>query len=593
MPPRTPPELDCEHWRAAGRRLLARMVAELAYEELLASEPAGRTGSYRLVLAGGAEYTFRARRASFGAWHIDPSSLCRHAEGRNAPGDDPRRFILDARETLGLSGIVAAEVIRELTATQAADARLLASTIGAAELADLSHEELEGYQTGHPCMVLNKGRLGFSAEDIERYAPESRRTFRLSWIAVHRELATYQAVGATTQDWLLAGELDEPDRERFEGTLDRGGRRASDYLWLPVHPWHWDEVVAPMFASEIAAGQVVLLGEAPDRYLPLQSVRTLTNVNAPWRCNVKLPLLIRNTLVWRGLSTEETTAAPYLTAWLLGIRDRDPFLRDECRVIPLGEIASVSVRHPILNDLLEAPYRYRELLGAIWREPLQPRLEPGERARTMAALLLEDPAGRAFAAELVERSTLDARSWLRRLFAALLPPLLHYLYRYGAAFTPHGENVVIIYDDHDVPVRIAVKDFGADINLLPHQLPEYEDLPPAILGLLDRWGPEELCHSIQSAIFAGHFRFFTDVAERHLDVPEPEFWAMVRDEVLTYQRRFPQLAERFALFDLFAPQFGRVCLNREQLLGGALYDRADRDEHFDLIVGRVPNPLHR
>ncbi|MDQ1651287.1 MAG: hypothetical protein QOI35_487, partial [Cryptosporangiaceae bacterium] len=51
---------------------------------------------------------------------------------------------------------------------------------------------------------------------------------------------------------------------------------------------------------------------------------------------------------------------------------------------------------------------------------------------------------------------------------------------------------------------------------------------------------------------------------------------MARDEVLGYQRRFLELADRFALFDLFAPEFERVCLNRERLLPGGYHDRAAR-----------------
>jgi siderophore synthetase component len=66
---------------------------------------------------------------------------------------------------------------------------------------------------------------------------------------------------------------------------------------------------------------------------------------------------------------------------------------------------------------------------------------------------------------------------------------------------------------------------------------------------------------------------------------------VARDEVLGYQRRFPELADRFALFDLFAPEFERVCLNRERLLPGGYHDRAARDASFHLGADPVPNPL--
>lgn len=96
----------------------------------------------------------------------------------------------------------------------------------------------------------------------------------------------------------------------------------------------------------------------------------------------------------------------------------------------------MAVEHPLYDHLPESPYQFKEILGAIWREPLQPRLAPGERARTLASLLHTDPGGRSFTAELVERSGLAPAAWLTRLFAALLPPLLHFLYRYGTVFSP-------------------------------------------------------------------------------------------------------------------------------------------------------------
>ena len=171
----------------------------------------------------------------------------------------------------------------------------------------------------------------------------------------------------------------------------------------------------------------------------------------------------------------------------------------------------------------------------------------------------------------------------------MLPPILHYLYRYGACFTPHGENVVLIFDERDVPVRIALKDFGADLELLTDDLPEYALIPGWVREQLHRWSATELAHSVLSAICAGVFRFLAPLVEEQLDVPEPEFWALVRAEIVAYHERFGITEDPFALL---APEFGRVSLNREQLLGGGFHDRSERDAEFDVINGVVANPLH-
>ncbi|GAA3128943.1 IucA/IucC family protein [Streptosporangium carneum] len=584
-------------WARAGHRLLAKAVEEFAYEELLLPRPdaeAGPPDAYRLDLGDGVSWTFRAARGSFGTWRLVDGTLRRHPAHED--GDEgPERLLLDARALLGWDGPTTAEVLRELTATRRAEAEILSRMPSAARLADLDHLDLEAFQDGHPCMLLNKGRLGFSASDAAAYTPEAAGAVRLLWAAVHATLAEYSGVPGLDAATLLAEELDGPTRERFAATLKEacadGPWDAADFVWLPVHPFHWDEAVEPLFAPYLADGRIVPLGEGPDRYRPLQSIRTLANLDRPWLRNVKTPLLIRNTLVWRGLSTEPTRAAPDVTAWLHAVRRADPYLSEELRFHPLGEVAAVAVRHPLYDSVGDAPYRYHELFGVVWREPVTALLGDGERARTMASLLTVGSDDRALVAELVERSGLAPRAWLARLLSALLPGLLHCLYRYGVAYCPHGENTVILYDAADVPVGIALKDFAEDVNLLPGSHPEYAALPGRADAVLLRWPAGELAHSLLSAVFAGHFRFFAPLVEERLGVPEGEFWGMVRAEIERYHARFPELADRYEEFGLLAPEFGRVALNREQLLGGAFHDRAERDEGFDVVHGVVANPL--
>lgn len=576
-------------WEAAGRALLAKLLAEWSYEGLLVPSADSAPDRWRVDL-GAARWRFRARRGAFGSWVVDPSSPTRSACGAEVEATDPIRFVLDGRQVLGFDGVSTAEVVRELTATLRADIHLAVRRLPAAATADLPYEQLEGHQTGHPCLVLNKGRLGFSASDAARYAPEAALPFRLLWVAVADEMV--RTAGARDHEALVAAELDDATRAAFGQRLgDRVGQeRAARCTWLPVHPFHWDEAVCTLLGAEVATGRIVLLGEAPDRYLPLQSIRTLTNIDRPDRHDVKLPLLVRNTLVWRGLAPAPTEAAPEITAWLQAHLSTDPFLRASGMVV-LGEVASATVRGHVFDDIPDAPYRYHELLGALWREPVRRSLRPGERARTMASLLHVGADGRALVAELVARSGLDPEEWLDRLFHALLPPLLHWLYRYGVAFCPHGENTVLVFDGQEVPVRIAIKDLAEDVNLLPEPLPEQGRLPPAVDAVLLRWGPHDLRHSILSAVLAGHLRFLARLVDAQLGVPERRFWRLVRGVVDEHHRAVPELAARVARFGLLDPEVERVCLNREQLAGGGFHDRAEKDESFDLTAGTVPNPL--
>ncbi|WNO77107.1 IucA/IucC family siderophore biosynthesis protein [Streptomyces sp. NBC_00306] len=545
-----------------------------------------RPAHYTLDLDDAVRLSFSARRGAYGSWRVDADSI--RCDDR--PYADPLDFLVRARNLIDLDGATLGHLLRELSVTLVADTGLDHTAPAAAELADLGYAELEGHQTGHPWLVLNKGRIGFSATDTAAWAPEARRPARLPWIAVSTSLASFRGVSslATAGD-LYARELDTPVRESFVDALRARQLDPDSYLLLPVHPWQWDEVILPLYAPAIARGEIVPLPTDGDLRLPQQSIRTFVNLDCPQRHTVKLPLSILNTLVWRGLPTERTLAAPAVTAWVHGLRDEDPFLRDDCGVILLGEVASVSVEHPLYDRLPEVPYQYKELLGAIWREPLQPRLAPGERARTLASLLHTDPQGRSFTAELVTRSGLDPAAWLQRLFAALLPPLLHFLYRYGTVFSPHGENAIVVYDGQDVPVRLAIKDFVDDVNVSAQPLPEHDSMPHDVRSVLLTEEPAFLTQFIHSGLFIGVFRYLAPLCEDHLAVPEADFWALVRAEILRHQGRFPELKDRYEAFDLLTPRIDRLCLNRNRLHLDGYRDRPQRPHAA--VHGTVPNPL--
>ncbi|MGW1146581.1 IucA/IucC family protein [Streptomyces sp. NPDC002454] len=573
--PGAPPTADA----AEGRDPRSDRAADLLPHTLVLDSPSSHL-------------TFHARRHAYDGWRVDPDTITLTDAGAwPRPFGDPLEFLARARRTLGIDGATLGHVIRELTATLAADARLDHTALLAAELAALPYAELEGHQTGHPWLVLNKGRLGFSAADTARWAPEARAARPLPWIAVHRDLATYRGVsGLDTPDDLYSVELDPDTRETFAAVLRGRGLDPAAYLYLPVHPWQWDDVVLPLFSPSVAAGRVVPLPPDGDARLPQQSIRTFLNLSRPARHTVKLPLSVLNTLVWRGLPTERTLAAPSVTRWMLDLRDADPFLRDECAVVLLGEVASVTVEHPVYDTLREVPYQYKELLGAIWREPLSRHLGPGERARTLAALLHVDPTGRSFTAELVARSGLAPRTWLRHLFAALLPPLLRFLYRYGTVFSPHGENTIVLFDERDVPVRLAVKDFVDDVNVSSERLPEHASMPDDVREVLLTEPPGFLTQFIHSGLFVGVFRYLAPLCEQQLGVDERDFWALVRAEVLRHHARFPELKERYEAFDLLTPRIARLCLNRNRLHLDGYRDRAERPHAA--VHGTVPNPLY-
>ncbi|WP_103528320.1 IucA/IucC family siderophore biosynthesis protein [Streptomyces sp. SM12] len=581
-------------WREAGRRLLAKAVGEWCFEDMLKAVDDG-DGNYRVDLDSGITYQFRATPGAFGWLRVEPGSLARTGTGMLGnsiaePAWDVQRFLLDSATTIGTDASTAATYFTELAATQAVDAaRIEHGGTPVGELRDLGHAELETHMTGHNLLVANKGRVGFSATDVRAYAPESGRPVRLIWLAVHRGLGEFRGTPELSEQEIVRRELDEATRDAFTGRLTEAGLDPAGYVWTPVHPWQWDHAVQTLHAADIAHRRIVLLGESQDRYLPGQSIRTMTNITTPGRYDVKLPLRILNTLVWRGIPPHCTAGAPVVTQWLRGMLDTDPYLTEETRTVFLGEVASVTVRHPYLEDLPGAPYQHLETLGCIWREPVESRRDPDERVRTFASLLHVDSAGDAFVAELVRASGAEPQLWLRRLFDTLLHPVLHVLHRYGVTFNPHGQNTLIGYDEQGLPGRLYLKDFVDDVCVSFTEVPERGPEPDSHDHVLPRKHPSVIRQHVMDQIFVGHFRYLAPLCADQLDVPEAEFWRMARETVLAHRRRTPELASRHTEYDLLTDQIPRYGLNRDRIVVTRYGDRALR--HALHPNGTLPNPL--
>jgi siderophore synthetase component len=567
-------------WRAAGTLVVHKMLGELSYEGLLEPKPDGPDG-WVLELPAGVVYRFRARRGAFESWHVEPGSATRDGE----PATDPRALVVDARERLGLTGLRLADVLGELTATVANEAVRLDRAPTAAELSTMDYDRADGHLTGHPRLVLNKGRVGFSKPDRERYAPESGPEFPLRWYGVHRDHASFRCVAELSEERLLAEELGD--------LLPAFRSRLTDperYALVPVHPWQADEIIGTLYAAELAEGIVVPLGESADRYRPHQTIRTLANASHPTRRDVKTAVSVRNTLVYRGLASAATLAAPAVTTWLRDVSAADPLLGEKYRFELLGEVASVSVRHPVLGNLAELPYRFHETLGALWREPVRTRLGPGERAISFAALPYRGPDGEAVVTRLIRESGVDPEEWLGRVLDLLLTPLLHWLLRYGVGFCPHGQNLVLIADERGLPRRVAIKDFAQGVDLLDEDVPEYAALATEATAHMLRWPPHLLAQSLFSSVFAGQLRFLAEILLDDLAYPRGALWAQVREVTGRYRDEHPESATRFDACRLFAPDVERVTLNREHLAGQG-FDKVDRDDEFDVRFGRARNPL--
>ncbi len=576
-----------ELWQQVSRRLLGKIIEEFAYERIFDVQKE-KPSHYRIDI-GGTAYRFKAKRYVFDNLSVDPDGIVMTKEGIDTPLHDPLAFCAEVLPELGVKPMTIAHFIKELGNTLVSDAHIAArATKTGAELAGQDDIRLEGETTGHPWVTVSKGRIGLGYSDYLAYTPENQTPTEVLWLAVSKDRASFIAEQDLTNEGLVRDAVGEARLEAFRATLaDHGGSAATHHM-MPVHPWQWDHMIVSHFAADIAAGHIVLLGYGDDQYLPQQSVRTLSNISHPEKSTLKLCMTILNTAVYRGIPGKRALTAAPLTTWLDELLGRDRFLSGECRLVLLGERAGMHYVHPQFSTIDGAPYQLNEMLGCLWRDSLAGHLKPGESGVPLAALLHAGTDGKPVAQALAEKAGISVPEWLALFFDIVIPPVFHLLAKHGLAFSAHGQNATLIVKDGR-PERLALRDFIDDVILCDEEFPESASLPEEVRSVLLCLPADFLIHFIQTTLFICVFRYMSVLLDQRSGVSESAFWALARESVLRYQKRFPDMASRFSTFDLFGDEYPRLCLNRVRLF---THGYADDDERpVPDFQGMVDNPL--
>jgi len=571
------------------RRVLRQLLESLIYEGVIDAVPLG-DGDRHAVEGTGARgepvrYLFTlTRRFGFVRVRLGPEPVLRSAGGRTAEAESPTLLLSELRAALGAEPVRLAGFARELEETLLKDAAAqhLRARRGDV-LAGAGYDALECLVTdGHPYHPAYKSRLGFDPADNAAFGPEFARPIRPLWLAARRGPATVTVSSALDEDRFLRSQLGASTVEQFADRIRSAGADPAGYTLLPVHPWQWREWVAHGFAAALRERDLIVLGEDPHDHLPQQSIRTLACTEVPQRAYLKLSLSILNTSTTRVLAPHTVRNAAPISDWLRRVVDGDPYLRDELRPILLGEVMGTSVEQApglLAQDTYGA-------LGCIWRDSLHRHLEPGERAVPFTGLIARELDGTPLVDPWVaERGT--AR-WTEELLAVAVPPLVHLLQGHGIALEAHAQNMVLVHVEGR-PSRVALRDFHDGVRFSRAGLADPGGCPPLAgtpahhgnrnsfvetedLGLVTDFLLDAFCF-----INLGELALFLDDA---YGLPERRFWAAAGRQVDAYQRRFPELADRFAQFDVCKPQLDVEQLTTRRLLPDT-----------ELRMHTVPNPL--
>ena len=579
-------QVNQKQWRLAGQRLIEMAIAEFLYEEIIQVTHL-KDNRYQLMLDDQI-YTFKAQNYLLGHWQIEEGSVRELSVVEDLPAWNLHTFIRAFSNQTEVKPFTKAYLIKEMNNTWLAEAHLFDESRLSSEAAlTASHHEIEGMLRGHPWLIMSKGRMGFGYDDYLSAAPELSPTVKVLWLAVHRDLAEFRS----TEEWqagrLYQHELSVEELANFEQKLHERGCSCRDFFLIPVHAWQWHQWLVPTYANEIVDQRIIELGVGQDDYVPMQSIRTLCNISQPERHYVKLPVSIFNTAVYRGLPSKRNLAAPAVTAWLKQIQSQDPDLK-QSGVAFLGEVATLTIHQPCFDQIEGVPYQFKELFGCLWRESVDPLIGTGEQALSQAALLHRDINGQSILAVLIQASGLSPLQWLKRFAEVSVTPLLICLYKYGLAFSPHGENTMLIHTN-GVPQKMVLKDFIDDVNLVDEDFPELASLP--IEGqILLRHPAHELSHFIFTGLFMVHYRYICNVfLQDYPEHSEVEFWQTISLVIDTFHQAHPELAERIEKFAMFRAEFEKICLNRVRLFTTSYNDEAERP--VPVFLDPIANPV--
>lgn len=574
-------------WLKVHRQMIAKSLRELCYEQVFRPQcisketqdhGALKLQTYDLKLKSGVTYQFRAWQ---GIW----TDLKVQTEGLLRNGEEPvsaAQFFIDSQYETGMTDIVLANFLEELHNSLYADVTLLNKTkeVSASEMVLWSGEKIQTLLNGHPKILISKGRLGWSAADQDSFGPEQEKPLQFAWLALKKQNAISGMAPEWTQEKLLQQSFQATDLKKFKDVLLEKNLDLENWMLCPVHPWQWERYIKIQFAAAIAQGQIHFLGVAGDFYLPQISLRTFSNISRPQQMDIKLPLTILNTSSIRGIPARYIATGAALSEDLKQICLNDPFLR-QAKTEVLTEKAGVAFLHSEYSQVSAAPYRYHELLGAIWRSSSQSLLAPDEKAVIAGSFFHHDKHNKSLIGAYIQDSGLSCTDWLKAYFKVVVLPLYHLQVKYGIGLVAHGQNIVVRLKGSR-PVGLFLKDFQGDLRISEGSNSLQQDLT--------RLPSAYLIHDLITGHFVTVLRFISETLQECDQYPELDFYQVLASVLREYQGDFPEITAHpdWASLNLLQARFARVVVNRVRFKIGYA-DSAERP--LPILGDDLENPL--
>ncbi|MEM4780636.1 MAG: IucA/IucC family protein [Halalkalicoccus sp.] len=293
---------------------------------------------------------------------------------------------------------------------------------------------------GHLLHPTPKSREGIAPHDAQRYAPELRGSFPLSYVRADPALLEEgSAREERASAWVRGALRDDPH------VPDGFCERHADDALVPLHPWQADHLRRqPRVRRLIEDDEVAFLGEVGRPFYPTSSVRTLYAPDAPFMVKGSLAVRITNSVrTNKRLELERGVAvAELLDAGLAREIDRRfpdfEVVRDPAYLTLGGELTE-GEESGFEVVFRENPFRDEDAENVA---PVVDLCQDGIDGPSRLARLVEEVAAREGV------STADAaEEWFRRYLATAIRPVLWLYLAYGIGLEAHQQNAVLSVEE--------------------------------------------------------------------------------------------------------------------------------------------------
>ncbi|EQC47406.1 IucA/IucC family siderophore biosynthesis protein [Bacteriovorax sp. Seq25_V] len=561
------------NYQLASRKIISKALEELYFEEVFNYENLSDS-CFSLSLNNGISYTFSARKSLLDSISINHTTIKKFISTQEVAALSAKDFFLETQHLTEMSDETLSIFIEELEQTLYSDVFITNKykNLSLEEISKYGFSEMNHLLDGHPKLLLNKGRLGWGSKDLENYSPEAKNSFQLVYIAVNKSLATFGLDDNYDVDVLLKESLSTEDFETIDKLLAEANISISDYIIFPVHPWQWENKIVIQFADLINEKMIISFGELGSYFSAQSSIRTLSNTRKNSKLDIKTSVSILNTSSFRGIPSKVIPYGHSLSNEIENILNSDELFKEQ-NTICLKEVAGISVNNKIYSRIEFSPYRYKEMLGCIWRESADSKISSGDIAIPTAALFYSHNDN-FLIAEYVKLSGLSEDDWLARYVNTVIVPLYHLQMKYGIGLVAHGQNTIIVLKNHS-PAGLIIKDFHGDLRVTPDSaLREF-----SFFEHLDKLPANYLIHDL----FTGHlvtvFRYVARAFTAAFNQTEENILKILNNELRKYINQNPLPSESL---DLTSHKFEKVLVNKVRFIRGY----GDTRERLKPVLGK-------